>query len=170
MIKKIRDYFIVLGLALLMAVNYEVFILQNAFAPAGLNGIATMIQYKLDFSVGYMTLLINIPLCIWAFFWLDKDYAAKTMLFSLAFSLFLLVFKYGVVDISKYVYVTENGTSTLLAPITAGVINGFIYGIFFYKKSFFGKSYILRTFICTLLLFLIDFFVTPIALVDAGYF
>lgn len=49
-------------------------------------------------------------------------------------------------------------------------LNGFIYGIFFYKKSFFGKSYILRTFICTLLLFLIDFFVTPIALVDAGYF
>lgn len=111
-----------------MAINYEVFILQNSFAPAGVNGIATMIQYKFNFSVGYMNLLINIPLCIWAFFWLNKDYAYKTLLFSLAFSAFLLVFKYKIVDISKFVYVTDNGTSTILAPLAASVVNGFIYG------------------------------------------
>ncbi|MBQ2662107.1 MAG: YitT family protein [Clostridia bacterium] len=126
--KSVRDYLIVTALAFLMAVNYEVFILQNAFAPAGINGIATMIQYKFNFSVGYMNLLINIPLCIWAFFWLNKDYAGKTIVFSLAFSAFLLVFKYRIIDISRFVYVTENGTSTLLAPLAASVVNGFIYG------------------------------------------
>lgn len=126
--KSVRDYLIVTALAFLMAVNYEVFILQNAFAPAGINGIATMIQYKFNFSIGYMNLLINIPLCIWAFFWLNKDYAGKTIVFSLAFSAFLLVFKYRVIDISRFVYVTENGTSTLLAPLAASVVNGFIYG------------------------------------------
>ena len=31
-------------LAMAMAVNYQIFILQNAFAPAGINGIATMVQ------------------------------------------------------------------------------------------------------------------------------
>ena len=41
-------------LAMAMAVNYQIFILQNAFAPAGINGIATMVQYLFHFSIGYM--------------------------------------------------------------------------------------------------------------------
>lgn len=128
MLKKVRNFALIIGFAFLMALNYEVFILQNAFAPAGVNGIATMIQYKFNFSVGYMNLLINLPLCIWAFFWLNKDYACKTLLFTLSFSIFLLVFKYGIIDFSRFVYVTDNGTSTILAPVAASVVNGFIYG------------------------------------------
>ena len=60
-------------LALLMALNYEIFVFQNAFAPAGINGLATMVQYLFHFSVGYMSLLINFPLSIAAFFLLDRD-------------------------------------------------------------------------------------------------
>ncbi len=123
--KKILAYAAVIAMACLMALNYRILILENAFAPAGLNGIATMIQYKLNFSVGYMSLLINIPLCMMAFFMLDRDFALKSFVFSLAFSLFLLFFQYGL-DLTPFIYKTES--SVILAPLTAGVINGFIYG------------------------------------------
>ena len=49
-------------------------------------------------------------------------------------------------------------------------LNGFIFGIFFYNKSFSGKSYILRALLCVLVLFLTDTFLTPLPLIDAGYF
>lgn len=119
------SYGIILAMACLMALNYRILILENAFAPAGLNGIATMIQYKLNFSVGYMSLLINVPLCVLAFFFVDRDYALKSLAFSVSFSLFLLLFQYGI-DLEKFTYKTTS--STILAPLTAGVINGFIYG------------------------------------------
>lgn len=119
------SYAVVLAMACLMALNYRILILENAFAPAGLNGIATMIQYKLNFSVGYMSLLINVPLCVIAFFFVDRDYALKSLVFSVSFSLFLLFFQYGV-ELERFTYKTAS--STILAPLTAGVINGFIYG------------------------------------------
>lgn len=124
---QVRNYIYVLLLAFLMAANYELFILPNSFAPAGINGVATMIQYKMGFSIGYMNLLINIPLCVIAFFFLNRDYSLKTLLFCIAFSLFLLMFKYRV-NISEYVFKPENSANATLAAVCAGVVNGFIYG------------------------------------------
>ncbi len=129
--KHLFGFIVVVLMGALMAVNYQVFILPNAFAPAGLNGIATMIQYKFHFSIGYMSLLINLPLCIVAFLILNREYAVKTILFSLAFSVMMLVYNYRLIDLQPYIYVTENGTSTILGPVTASVINGFIYGTVF---------------------------------------
>ena len=50
--KQGSDYAICVIMALAMALNYQIFILSNAFAPAGLNGLATMVQYLFHFSVG----------------------------------------------------------------------------------------------------------------------
>ena len=124
---QIKNYVLVIILALMMALNYEIFILSNSFAPAGINGVATMIQYKMGFSIGYMNLMINIPLCILAFILLSKDYSFKTLIFCLCFSGFLLIFKYRI-PISDYAFLPENSANATLAAIAAGVINGFIYG------------------------------------------
>ncbi|MBR0465968.1 MAG: YitT family protein [Clostridia bacterium] len=126
--KRLEGYIVMLVMALLMALNYEIFVFPNSFAPAGVNGIATMIQYKLNFSIGYMNLLLNVPLCIISFFVLKSDYAFKSLTFCLSFSAFALIFKYGIIDISPYRFITETGTSICLAPIAAGVVNGIIYG------------------------------------------
>ena len=127
MLRYAKSYALIIVFALLAAVNYEIFILNNAFAPAGINGIATMIQYKLGISVGYLNLLFNIPLCVVAMFFVNKEFIAKSLTYTLAFSGFLLLFKNGIVDLSRFVYVTENGTSTILAPIAAGVLNGLMF-------------------------------------------
>ncbi|MBO4433250.1 MAG: YitT family protein, partial [Clostridia bacterium] len=64
--KEVLSYLMIVLSALILALNYHIFIVPNNFAPAGLNGIATMVQYKVGFSIGYMSLLINIPLCFLA--------------------------------------------------------------------------------------------------------
>ena len=126
-LRTVRSCALIILFAFLAAMNFEIFILNNAFAPAGINGIATMIQYKLGISVGYLNLLFNIPLCIVAYFFVEKAFIAKSLTFTLAFSAFLLVFKNHIIDLSPFVYVTANGTSTILAPIAAGVLNGMMF-------------------------------------------
>jgi uncharacterized membrane-anchored protein YitT (DUF2179 family) len=64
LLKKILTYAVIVLIAVIAALNYEIFIFPNRFAPAGLNGICTMIQHIFGISVGYMSLLINIPLAI----------------------------------------------------------------------------------------------------------
>ena len=58
------SYLAVAGLACLMGVSYELFVFPNAFAPAGINGLATMLQYLLHVNIGYLSLLINLPLIL----------------------------------------------------------------------------------------------------------
>ena len=121
------DYLVLAFVAVLMALNYQIFILQNAFAPSGLNGLATMIQYLFHFSVGYFSLILNIPLAVYCWFFVNKRFAARTMVFVLIFSGALLIMQ-RYIDMSRFIYHTEDGRSTLLAPVVSGCINGFIYG------------------------------------------
>lgn len=125
-LRSVFEYVAIAALAIIMALNYEIFVFKNAFAPAGINGIATMVQYLFDFSVGYMSLLINIPLSLLAFFYVDKKFALRSGVFTIMFSLALLLLKRA--DLSAFVYHTANGTSTILAPVAAGTVNGTIYG------------------------------------------
>ena len=127
-VREVTDHLVILAMAMLMAVNYQVFILSNAFAPSGINGLATMIQFLFDFSVGYFSLLINIPLAILCALLVDRRFAFRTLFFSLSFSLILL-FLQNNVDMSRFIYKTEDGKSTLLAPVVSGAVNGFIYAM-----------------------------------------
>ena len=105
----VRSYLLIIIFAFLAATNFEIFILNNSFAPAGINGIATMIQYKLGISVGYLNLAFNIPLCIVALFFVDKEFIAKSLTFTVSFSLFLILYRNKVVNLDAFVYVTSTG-------------------------------------------------------------
>ena len=123
------DYAVLLAMAAVMALNYQLLILSNAFAPSGLNGIATMLQYLFHFSIGYFSLIVNIPLAILCALMADKRFAVRTLVFSLTFSGLLLLFQNRVIDLSRFVYQTPDGKSTLLAPVISGAVNGIIYGL-----------------------------------------
>ena len=123
----ISSYFLVAALALVMSLNYELFVFPNAFAPAGINGLATIIQHLFHFSIGYFSLLINIPLILLAWKKLNPDFARKSLLFVLVFSSMALLL--GRLDLSFIAYHTDTGTSTILGPVAAGVVSGAIYGL-----------------------------------------
>ena len=123
--KKAVTYLLIVGLALLSAMSNQLFIFSNRFAPAGINGICTMIQHIFGINVGYLSLIINIPLAIWTYFKVGRSLAVRSMLYVLAFSLFLIVLEK--VDLSAFAYETANGTSKILGPLCAGLINGVVY-------------------------------------------
>lgn len=128
----------------MLAFNYYIFIIDNHFAPAGLNGIATMIQYKTGFSISYMALLINIPLAVAAYFLVRKEFAVKSLLFSVVYSIvYLLLQKSGLEGIQY----NADGHDTIYPVIISGIIGGVVYGVCFRSNASTGGTDIVSAYI-----------------------
>ena len=123
--KRAKDVAVIIFAAVLLAVGYHIFIFPNQFAPAGVPGIATMIQYLLGFKVAYLTVLVNVPLLIASYFIVGREFSVHSAIYTAVFSLALLLLED--VDLSTIAYHTANGTSTVLAPIAGGVVSGYSY-------------------------------------------
>ena len=134
--KKVWTYLVIVFIALLASVNYELFVFTNQFAPSGLNGICTMIQHITGISVGYLSLLINVPLAVWCYIEVSRPVAMRSMVYVVTFSLGLLILDY--VDLSAFAYVTENGTSKILGPLVAGIIQGYVFSILMKASAYSG--------------------------------
>lgn len=131
-------------IAILLAFNYQLFIVENGFAPAGINGIATMVQYKTGFSIAYMALLINVPLCFFAYFFVNKAFAKKTLCFCLVYSgAFLFLQRLGLVEFQY----NAHGHDTIFPVILSGVISGFVYGCCFRMEACTGGTDIVSKYI-----------------------
>ena len=137
-LRKLLTYAVIVIIAIVAAVNYEIFVFPNKFAPAGLNGICTMIQHVAGISVGHLSLIINIPLAIWVYFSVSKPLAVRSMVYVGTFSLALLIL--DEVDLSALYYVTENGTSAILGPLVAGIIWGSCYNILVQCSAYSGGT------------------------------
>ena len=137
-VKKVWTYLVIIFLALGASLNYEIFVFPNQFAPSGLNGICTMIQYVTGISVGYLSLLINVPLALWCYFEVSKPMATRSMVYVLTFSIGILIL--DKVDLSLLHYATENGTSKILGPLVAGVIQGYVYSILMKASAYTGGT------------------------------
>ena len=142
--QKASVYLALFLIAILLAFNYHLFIVKNNFAPAGLNGIATMIQYKTGFSIGYMSLLINVPLCALAYFLVDKKFAVRSLFFCLVYSFaYLGLQKLG---LSSFQYDAQ-GHDTIFPVILSGVLSGFVYSVCFHSEASTGGTDILSKYI-----------------------
>ena len=136
--KKILTYAVIMGIALVCALNYQLFILPNKFAPSGLNGICTMIQYITGINIGYLNLIINLPLALWVYFEVSKPLAVRSMLYVATFSVASVLLEY--VDLSYFAYYTETGTSAILGPLVAGIIYGGCYSILLQCSAYTGGT------------------------------
>ena len=65
--RKVFTYAIVLFLAFGNAMSYHIFVFPNRFAPSGLNGLCTIVQEVAGITVGYLSLIINVPLALLVF-------------------------------------------------------------------------------------------------------
>lgn len=139
-----RIYVTIVAAAMLLAVDYQLFIVKNAFAPAGLNGIATMIQYKTGFSIGYMSLLINIPLCTFAWFAINRQFASRSMCFCLVYSFtFLHLQKIGLEELQY----DAGGHDTIFPVIISGLLSGVVYSMSFASNGSTGGTDIVSKYI-----------------------
>ena len=137
-LRKLLTYAVIVVIAMIAAVNYEIFVFPNRFAPAGLNGICTMIQHVAGISVGYLSLIINVPLAILVYLKISKSLSIRSMVYVVTFSVALVIL--DEVDLSALYYVTENGTSTILGPLVAGIIWGSCYNILVQCSAYSGGT------------------------------
>lgn len=181
-LKKLWTYTAIALVALVSAVNYELFVFPNQFAPSGVNGICTMIQHITGISVGYLSLLINIPLALWVYKEVSRPLAIRSMIYVVVFSVGLVILDH--VDLSAFAYSTENGTSKIMGPLVGGIVMGYCYsvlakssaysgGIDFIsavihhrspEKGFFGMTFIINTVIAVMSYFVYDYQMEPVIL------
>ncbi len=128
-------------LGFFVALTYALLIFPNSFAPAGVGGIATMVQHAFRINAGYLNLAINVPILITAWFLVDREFVLKTGLFTLSFSGFLMFFQnLDPAKLLRFQYTSTNGNSNILAPIAAAVIIGSIYGLTLRKHGCTGGT------------------------------
>lgn len=181
-LKKLWTYTAIALVALVSAVNYELFVFPNQFAPSGVNGICTMIQHITGISVGYLSLLINIPLALWVYKEVSKPLAIRSMIYVVVFSVGLVVLDH--VDLSAFAYATENGTSKIMGPLVGGIIMGYCYSVLAKssaysggtdfisavihhrnpEKGFFGMTFVINTAIAITSYFVYDYQMEPVIL------
>ncbi len=135
-LKKVATYAVILLLAFGNAMSYHLFVFPNRFAPSGLNGLCTIIQEVAGINVGYLSLIINVPLAILVYVFVNRKLALRSMVYVVTFSALLVVLER--VDLSAFAYATDNGTSTILGPAVAGIISGAVYGILVKASAYTG--------------------------------
>ncbi|MBP5435408.1 YitT family protein [bacterium] len=133
--KNLKEYLTIVFMAVLLAFNYIIFIIENKFAPAGLSGVAIMLQYKLGLNIGHFTLMVNIPLTVLAMIFVNRRFALRSFLFTVAYSVaYMVLYEYREPLLGGYIY-RANGIDTVLPVLAAGIVNGYIYGMTFKSNA-----------------------------------
>jgi len=114
--KTITDILIIIPTTIIVAAGLWVFVYRADFAPSGVDGLATILQYLTKINAGVFTFLLNLPLLVVAWFILKKRYVIYTLIYTVTVSLSLLVFE----KVELYQY-TQNDA---LAAVFGGVVQG----------------------------------------------
>lgn len=112
------DVLLIIVAATLSAVGLYTFVNPANFAPSGVDGISMMVQRLTDINMGYVSLAINIPLLIGAWFLISKKYVIYTSIFTVVSSVAMIVME----KINMYEYVTEN--HVWIAVFASGIMLG----------------------------------------------
>lgn len=112
------DILLIIVAAFLSAIGLYTFVNPANFAPSGVDGISMMVQKLTDINMGYVSLAINIPLLIVAWFFISKKYVIYTTLFTVTSSVAMIVME----KINMYEYVTEN--HAWIAVFASGIMLG----------------------------------------------
>lgn len=106
---------------LLIAIATNGILLPNKLLSGGVSGVSMLLHFLFDFRVSLLVILINIPLFIFAFFFLKKTYIIYSLFGMLMLSLWIEL-------TTKLTIPADNYLSII---VVAGVIHGIGTGIIF---------------------------------------
>ncbi|MDR3179131.1 MAG: YitT family protein [Oscillospiraceae bacterium] len=113
---------------ILFAASVNIFTAPNDLAPGGLLGIATMLYSTFGFPIGFTTLLMNVPLFIWAYKKAGYTFFAKSVVPTLLGNLLLEITKPIIVNCAL-----EYKGDPLIISISAGLISGAGFALIFMR-------------------------------------
>lgn len=119
----VRDILLLVIGALIYSVGTQSFIVPANIAPGGAVGIALMINFVTSLPVGRMTLMVNLPLLILAWFYLSRRFAIRT---AIACGICSIILDYVIAPICP-VYMGDRLMSSLYGGILVGIGMAFIF-------------------------------------------
>lgn len=118
----IRGLQVVIG-AFIGAVSVNTFLVPHHFLSGGVSGIALILHYLFNWPAGVLILVMNIPLFLWAYKVLERDFVILGALGMAAFSI-------GI-DLTSFLRTTGFIDDPLLAAVYGGVVSGIGNGLVF---------------------------------------
>ena len=109
----INSIYVLIGVVLI-TISINCFFLKLKIAPGGVSGLATVIYYLTNISVGTIVFVLNIPLFIAGFLSFGKRFSVKTLL-----ATFLLSFL-----LDNTLFLPQITDDILLASVFGGIIMG----------------------------------------------
>lgn len=128
--KIIYDSFIIILGCILIAFGTACFLLPNKLSSGGFSGIATIIYYFYNIPMGTTILILNIPIFVWAYFKLGKEFIFKTIIATILYSKFIDIFE----NVKLFVQ------DLFLASIYGGIFIGIGLALVFKANSSTGGS------------------------------
>lgn len=131
----LRDISLLLIGSLVYGIGTYVFVVPANIAPGGASGIALMVNFVTGLPVGILTLVLNVPLLVLAWFYLSKKFAISTAL-TTALCSFVLDF------VVPFIVPAYSG-DRLLCSLYGGVLVGAGMALIFLAGSTTGGTDIL---------------------------
>lgn len=127
----VRYTIIIVGITI-MSIGVNGFLRQAHLLSGGVAGIATGINYFTNINVGLITLLINIPIFILGFIYLEKDFLITSLANMVLFSFIIGITQ----EVGNVIPIDD----ILLQSVYGGILCGIGNGLVFRTKSSLGGT------------------------------
>lgn len=127
----VRYSIIIVGITI-MSIGVNGFLRQAHLLSGGVTGVSTAINYLSNINVGFVTFLINIPIFILGFVFLDKDFLITSLINMILFSIIIGITQ----EVGSIIPIDD----ILLQSIYGGILCGVGNGLVFRTKSSLGGT------------------------------
>lgn len=110
------------------AIGCWAFVTPNDFASAGIEGVSILLERIIGWKVNYWQLVLNVPLCVFAFFCISKKFAVLTGLYTISYMIAYALCDNYANGALQYV---SGGRNTIYPVVLEGVLTGVVYGVLF---------------------------------------
>ena len=125
--ERLKKLLIFLVGLLILAFNYNVFVLPNEFNIGGMTGIATMLNFLCGIKPSYFIFGSSIFLIILSYFTLDKDTTYNSIIGAILYPLFIDFVKPFCDIMAPFLTFSNVVIIIIIAGVLLGLGNGLIY-------------------------------------------
>jgi len=117
---------ILLG-GLICGISFNAFIMPHKLLSGGISGIALITSYLVGINPGMLIFLLNIPIFILGYKFVDREFIILSLIGMVSFSVFIDVFSF-----LRELYLVDD---IMLSCIYGGILNGIGMGIVFRNRA-----------------------------------
>ena len=131
--KEASHIFLTVVAAVFSVVALHSFVIPSCFSPSGIDGLCTVLYEITGLNMGWFKIIINIPLLIMAYIFLNKKYVVYIIFFTILDSLGVILLE----KINFYTYIPADLLAHELigyrffAALASGILLGVCVGIMF---------------------------------------